>query len=261
MKTNIDQSCIPALHAKKSIIAALLLAGVAQTYVVQAAVLNTGDTLTINPGIYEPSYYSVVAGSYYAIDANGNGTFSSDERGPISQGTQGLVIGVTQPAASFGHPGSPSGTEGGTIDAAWSFLGNTGMHFTASPVTGSTTAGLDFSGWRWTWNGIPSISWGGGFQDCGTASDGICVYGASDIAGTFDNGSGIASFSWDGIYGHGYTLDYTAVAAQADPSGFGGVPYQLHLEGTVNAVPVPAAVWLFGSGLAGLVAMARRRKA
>jgi hypothetical protein len=29
---------------------------------------------------------------------------------------------------------------------------------------------------------------------------------------------------------------------------------------TVAAVPVPAAVWLFGSGLIGLIAMARRRK-
>jgi hypothetical protein len=29
--------------------------------------------------------------------------------------------------------------------------------------------------------------------------------------------------------------------------------------GQVSAVPVPAAVWLFGSGLVGLVSIARRR--
>jgi len=32
-------------------------------------------------------------------------------------------------------------------------------------------------------------------------------------------------------------------------------------NGTVSAVPVPAAVWLFGSGLVGLAGIARRRKA
>ena len=31
--------------------------------------------------------------------------------------------------------------------------------------------------------------------------------------------------------------------------------------GYVNAIPVPAAVWLFGSGLLGLVGVARRKKA
>ena len=32
-------------------------------------------------------------------------------------------------------------------------------------------------------------------------------------------------------------------------------------KGTVNPVPIPAAVWLFGSGLIGLVGIARRKKA
>jgi len=31
------------------------------------------------------------------------------------------------------------------------------------------------------------------------------------------------------------------------------------LSGTVNSVPVPAAVWLFGSGLLGLIGIARRK--
>ncbi len=31
-------------------------------------------------------------------------------------------------------------------------------------------------------------------------------------------------------------------------------------DGNISAVPVPAAVWLFGSGLLGLVGMARRKK-
>lgn len=44
-----------------------------------------------------------------------------------------------------------------------------------------------------------------------------------------------------------------------------GVPktYNLYMEGTMTTapVPVPAAAWLFGSGLAGLVTVTRRKKA
>ncbi len=39
----------------------------------------------------------------------------------------------------------------------------------------------------------------------------------------------------------------------------GGGSYQLALWGSPAPVPVPAAVWLFGSGLAGVVGLARRK--
>jgi hypothetical protein len=48
------------------------------------------------------------------------------------------------------------------------------------------------------------------------------MIGALDIGGTFNNGTGIASFAWDGIYGHSYILDYFSIVPQADASGFGG---------------------------------------
>jgi hypothetical protein len=229
-----------------------------------AAAVNTNDTLTISSGTTGAPYGYVTGGSYFAMDANGDGFWKPSERTALVQGTQGIIIGVTQ-STGTSHGGSPSGTEGGTIDAAWSFFSNTGMDFTTSAITGDTTTGLTMSGWTVTWNGIPAISMGGGLQNCGTATDGICVQGTNDFSGTFNNGTGIASFLWSGVYGTGYTLDYTAVVPKADPSGFGGVPYQLHLVGVVNeavvsAVPVPAAVWLFGSGLLGLVGIARRKK-
>ncbi|BAV33871.1 hypothetical protein SCL_1566 [Sulfuricaulis limicola] len=44
-----------------------------------------------------------------------------------------------------------------------------------------------------------------------------------------------------------------------DP-GFGGHNFNFNLQGSMTVVPVPAAVWLFGSGLLGLVGMARRKK-
>lgn len=39
----------------------------------------------------------------------------------------------------------------------------------------------------------------------------------------------------------------------------GGGSYELTLWGSTAPVPVPAAVWLFGSGLAGVVGLARRK--
>jgi hypothetical protein len=43
-------------------------------------------------------------------------------------------------------------------------------------------------------------------------------------------------------------------------TGYGGYATSIDLI-RYNAVPIPAAVWLFGSGLFGLVAMARQKKA
>ena len=52
-----------------------------------------------------------------------------------------------------------------------------------------------------------------------------------------------------------YGLYVTAIAnTSADPLA----KFSIHLQPTV--VPVPAAVWLFGSGLLGLVGIARRKK-
>jgi len=46
------------------------------------------------------------------------------------------------------------------------------------------------------------------------------------------------------------------------PSTSGGAiqPLRDIISGTVDAIPLPPAVWLFGSGLLGLVGIARRKK-
>ncbi len=75
---------------------------------------------------------------------------------------------------------------------------------------------------------------------------------------TFTNGN--AEFTWDGTLGDAYTLNYAATVPAGDPSGFGSVKYYLHLEGCVKTVPLPAAVWLFGSGLPGLAGIASRKR-
>ena len=74
---------------------------------------------------------------------------------------------------------------------------------------------------------------------------------------------GVANYSFDGT---NFTLDYHWDASYNGGVGLGlgtgpfdVTVYDLHLAGTV--VPVPAAAWLFGSGLLALVGMARRKKA
>ena len=50
-----------------------------------------------------------------------------------------------------------------------------------------------------------------------------------------------------------------AVTPLMNPTDF--VSFKLIYEDSIPTVPVPAAVWLFGSGLLGLIGIARRKKA
>ena len=231
---------------------------------------------------------ALTSSSILAYDSGNVGNFTSaagagasyftmvvDTKGTIlytglQAGTDGGVhIGTAQPlgdALSHGdlpysvtYPTSGYTTDIGPIDAGWGFFCNTGLHFTASAVNVVTDSGftktLDFSGWRVSWNGIPSINMGGGMQ----------VVTSKTGSSTFNNGSGLATITCSTSScsaSSNWTLDYSAVVPVGDPSGFGGTPYTLHLSNPSHTVvPVPAAAWLFGSGLVGLVGVARRKKA
>ena len=60
--------------------------------------------------------------------------------------------------------------------------------------------------------------------------------------GTFDDLTGDFALSWDVDFAHGGINHIVTVS----------------LAGTVTVVPVPAAIWLLGSGLIGLIAVGRR---
>jgi hypothetical protein len=246
------------MKANKTVIqTAFILAFGALSVTSHATVLNNGDVLHITSGVY--AYDSngnpagVVSGSYYGVDTNNDGAIFPVEKTLLSEGTTGLVIGATtSPGAS--HSGAPTAGDTNEITAPDYFFGNTGSWYSTIPITGSTTAGLNMSGWNWPWNGIPSIPLGSGpWQPTNCAALGCTGYTFTD---------GIGRLQWDGVDGHSYLLDFASTVPLGDPSGFGGVRFYTHLEGVVAAapVPVPAAVWLFGSGLAGLLGLARRNR-
>jgi len=171
---------------------------------------------------------TIDTGSFFSVETAPSFFVDTD----IS-GFNGINLGTIQPA-SGSHSGAPDGTEAPDIDNPWLYFGSTGMHQSTSAINvlsddGSGSVTLDFSGWSVTWNGIADIALGSG---------------------------GIATMSCGNTceVGDTYVLDYAA--SNPEPS-FGEESYKLHLEGTV--VPVPAAVWLFGSGLLGLVGVARRK--
>lgn len=210
---------------------------------------------------YYTGFVNATSGSWFSMDNDGNSKVGAAERVAIGS-DDGIVLGTAQ-AASGSHPGAPGTVAGenGSIDLAWSFFGNTGFHQTTSAASVITSAGntatIDMSGWNVTWSGIPSIPMGSGSWNPLVAQSGPTG---------FSNGVAVMACNVDCAVGDTYTLNYSATVPLGDASGFGGVKYFLHLQGTiaagsVNAVPVPAAAWLFGSGLLGLAGVARRRVA
>lgn len=193
------------------------------------AVLAPNAVLNFNPGVVTTSLYGaslVKTGSYFGMDTSGNGAITANERTALVQ-HDGLFLGLTQ-AASGSHTGAPgsSANESPGIDAAWAFFGNTGLDYTAAnkPATvlstpATNTATIDMSGWTVTWNGIASIPMGSGaWQTTPANPESVAVVTCAVDCGTGDT----------------YTLDYSATVPLGDPSGFGGVKYNLRLDGTVG---------------------------
>jgi len=89
----------------------------------------------------------------------------------------------------------------------------------------------------------------GAFTDYFSAGDSVNIYSASESA--FINAG--ASVSGAFLF-FPATLQSSGVAFTFDGTANAAVPL-------TSAVPVPAAIWLMGSGLVGLISVARRRKA
>lgn len=222
-----------------------------------AVALNNGDVLTIDAG---GGGYGIGAatGSFFVMDLDGDSKAQWANIIKLSQGTTGITIGALGGAGNA-HAGPPVGADAnsGAIFDSWLFNGSTGTNYVSgTPITGSTgTNGINMGGWFVNWSTVTGIPMNtGAWNMQGTLSSAGGYTGT--ITGTTN---GMANFSWDGVYGNAYTLDYTATVPAGDASGFGGTQYALHLTGTVNPVPEASTYGMMLAGL-GLVGFAVRRR-
>ena len=112
--------------------------------------------------------------------------------------------------------------------------------------TGGTSAAVDFS--------LLPYDSGTGIFPGYTGYNSVSAEAVGGTATTL----GIFELTLDlaGAFGSDFGT-FTGVQLQLTGGGYDAAP---SLIGTTAAVPVPAAVWLFGSGLLGLVGVARRKK-
>lgn len=205
--------------------------------------LPPGTVLQFDDGVPNDSSDSNIGppeGSFFVLGVSPEtGIFSLLERGPDG----GIVLGRNQPAGEShgGLPNSAISDERPGVDEPWPFIGNTGMHFTDNGgIVDNGDGTLEFSNrWFITWNGIPAIDLGG------------CETGVTCLGNVVDTGKATLTCldanenPIECRHGTQFEVDYDAHVPDGDSSGFGGVPYSLHLEGTIV---IPSTTLLHGRG-------------
>ncbi len=229
--------------------------------------LTTGTLLTIDQGSGDcrNGIYSLICanltGSYVMGGwSNGPESFSPGGVGFLSDGYDdatgtflggatvgaGMVIGVTQPYQGTPvGPGAPyDPTTGQNITTAFQMDSGSGPYpiwgtfYSTSPIVDNGDGTLDFTGLNMLFGEDPAL------------------FGPLDYV---PGNATLSLIPGGGAFGAGrYALDY--FAEDCTTGEFECLGILLHLEGSINAVPLPAAAWLFGSGVLGLMGIVLRRR-
>ena len=228
----------------------LLLVSLAALYTsagVEAASLVPGSVLTID------------AGSKFALGgftSTYDSSCSNDLGGDVLiTGYKGLFVGPNMGRTGEpGHIGSPTGSEIGNVTNHWDFSGAAGSdHMTPDTSGGRTgafggdeTNGVDMSGWTVDWNVTKNISMGGcQYADPATLNNGGfsgCDQNQDGVDEIINSGTGTLTCGTDCTDGDTYTIVYESNVPVGDPSGFGGVAYDLCLTGTIIGPSNPLIV-------------------
>lgn len=230
---------------KGIVVAAALVSGVAQAGTVSPALtgvvtITDGGTNTWNL----PSSYS----------SNGNGTF--DYSGSVSNTSLwSFAWGITVNPDPF-------------IDASLTITNNTSItkHFdllftlpVGSPFTSGQMSG-SLSGSFKDFNNdgsasLNNVDWNGLID----STNAMSLFGGSFSCGGAGCIGNIGTVS-DGPLSSGPVNTSIGTHLVFDLSAGDQASFTSHFEVVPTVVPIPAAVWLFGSGLLGLGALARRRR-
>ena len=181
------------------------------------------------------------------IETEGNDTFATANAGGVLPTTLTGSIGDASAASN-------------DVDI-WSFNLNAGQVFNASLGYNGLYNSVDV-------NPVMTLFWENGGSYYPVATTDPDTFGTSFDFTTWTSGNYFLAITADfnqGLDAFGNLATTPGFLTTQDTLGtafdsFNGGSFT-SFDYTVNAVPVPAAVWLFGSGLLGLIGIARRRKA